>query len=166
MIGAFVFDQVIFFQFTADLAKDYLPGVDVFDNPSLSQTTAVPESFAAFSSIPVPTYGASVCSSGIACRCMLAPSGRGLRRHARGRGCRRSKRKRFASARRRSNRLFLSAPQRYRRQETATTTSSIISFSRSPGYSPGRYDTVLPYRRSDKLFHRLSTDSFSLFALL
>ncbi len=33
MIGAFVFDQVIFFQFTAGLAKDYLPGVDVFDNP-------------------------------------------------------------------------------------------------------------------------------------
>ncbi len=41
--------------------------------PASLASTTTPESTAALYSIPVPTRGASVRSSGTACRCMLEP---------------------------------------------------------------------------------------------
>ena len=42
-------------------------------SPETGEIRASPESLATFSSIPVPTYGASVFTSGTACLCMLEP---------------------------------------------------------------------------------------------
>ena len=47
-------------------------------------TTNAPESTAALYSMPVPTSGASVRSSGTACRCMLAPISARMRRRSQG----------------------------------------------------------------------------------
>ena len=41
--------------------------------PATFEISASPESRATFSSIPVPTYGASVLTNGTACLCILEP---------------------------------------------------------------------------------------------